>query len=362
MNRNCSLVALSALFLLAAGCKQKNAEAEGETAAAAVPVSVHVLETGTVEDVVRAWATIRPQQEATLLAGVSGRVSAVHVLLGQQVRKGDILLEIEPEVHAAELTEAETNLESAKIALAKAEKDLERAGGMHEAGTLSDSEYEGFKSNEVAARATVARMDAELARARRTVRDSRLAAPFDGRIAIRPPDAGTTVTLGEILTRVVDISTVGVIAGLSGQDLAHVAPGVHARVIVESLPDRVFDGEVVAVGPQADADSRQFPVEIEVKNPPDLPLKAGMVAQVEVVVKTYPDVPLLPVDALVDADGGDGFYVVTGGAAAWRVAELGPRQGQFAALLSGGAPGDSVVVLGQTRLAPGAAVAIEDAP
>jgi hypothetical protein len=101
-------------------------------------------------------------------------------------------------------------------------------------------------------------------------------------------------------------------------------------------------------------------VEIEVVNPEGHPLKGGMVARCEIVDAVYDAVPLLPVDALVESEEGNLFYVVKGGVAAGRTAVLGPRSGQMIAVLEGAAVGDSVVVLGQARLAEGIPVRVEE--
>jgi len=364
--RTGSLGFLLPALLLAAGCNGGK-EATGDAAAAAetnqpIPVAVTVLERGSAEAVVRAWATVHPAREAALVAGITGRVDAVHVGLGDRVRRGAPLLEVDAALHAAALVEAEADVKSATVAREKAAKDLERAEALFEAGTISDTEIEASRAADAAAAAVLASRRTARERARKAESDARLTAPFDGWIATRPPDPGTTVGLGTELTRVVDLARVRLRAELSEADLAHVTLGAPCRVAVESLPERAFPGTVTGIGPQADLDSRQFPVEIEVQNPDDLPLRAGMIARVEIVYRVYRNVPLVPVDALIQDHARTGFFVVTAGAAHWREAELGPRRDGRAALLAGGASGDSVVVLGQTRLADGAPVRVETAP
>jgi multidrug efflux pump subunit AcrA (membrane-fusion protein) len=87
-----------------------------------------------------------------------------------------------------------------------------------------------------------------------------------------------------------------------------------------------------------------------------------MVARVEIVWRTLEDVPLLPIDALVEHEGEMGYFVVSGGVARWREPALGPRNGELVAVESGAGPGDSVVVLGQTRLTDGSRIRVETAP
>ena len=357
--------ALAGVLLLLVACSggEDSASAEHDTTGARmIPVAVEVMETGTMEARIRAWATVSPEFEADIHAGVSGRVDAVRARLGDRVTRGQTILEIDLAVHRAGLAEAETDVESARIASGKAGKDFERNQALFESKNISDTEFEDARAKTVAAAAVLASAEARLARARRTLDDARVEAPFTGQIAVDPPDAGTTVSAGRLLTRVVNIDRLEVTAGISEKDLARIHLGTPARITVESLPGREFEGVVSAIGPEADAASRQFPVTLLVENPPAQPLKGGMVARVEIVWRTLEDVPLLPIDALVEHEGEMGYFVVSGGVARWREPALGPRNGELVAVESGAGPGDSVVVLGQTRLTDGSRIRVETAP
>jgi membrane fusion protein (multidrug efflux system) len=115
----------------------------------------------------------------------------------------------------------------------------------------------------------------------------------------------------------------------------------------------------VAIGPQTDPATRQFPVEIEVVNPDGRPLKGGMVARVEIVYESFEGIPLVPVDALIEDAEGYTVYTVKDGVARRRRLVPGPRQGSWIGAREGVDVGDSVVVLGQTRLTDGSAVRVE---
>ena len=213
----------------------------------------------------------------------------------------------------------------------------------------------------VRARANQATARAGLATAELAYRDARPTAPFAGTLANRLPDPGTSVTAGSLLARVVDITSLRIRAEFSEQDLAHIQVGSPARIVVESH-GLSFGGYVTAVGPAADPASFLFPVEVTVRNDPEHPLRGGMVARVEVVTRNWENAPLLPVDALVDGADGPGYYVVEDGTASWRSATVIARSGDHLVLGDGAAPGEAVVVLGQTRLTPGTAVMVEEQP
>jgi len=355
---------LAALLLVLAGCEAREAASDPETQAGEeaprIPVAVQVLSTGRSEALIRAWGTVTPDREAVILAEVAGTVHRVAVALGDRVEEGQVLLEIDPSLHRARVREAETALESARIGREKAEKDLERSRAMFERGTVSDSELETARTRFAETEAAHAAAAASLEEAKKNLRGAILTAPFDARVAARPPDPGSTVNPGAPLLTLVDIDRVRIEARVSEQDLPDIRPGDVAALTVQGAPGTVFTGTVAAVGPDADPDSRQYPVEIRVEIPPGLPLRGGMVARVEIVTAVYEDLPLLPVDALLEEEGEPVFYVVEGGTAVRRRAVIGPRNRGFVTLLEGGAAGDSVVVMGQGRLADGARVAVEE--
>jgi RND family efflux transporter MFP subunit len=347
------------LLVLLLGC---SAEEEVPEERRPIPVAVEPLATGPARATVTAWGTVEPIRDASLLAGVSGTVTAVHARLGDRVAEDAPLLEIDPEVFASRAEEARVRVESAALAVEKTNKDLERNRKLYEDGNvISETALEAARVEAIKARAEQAAARATRAQAELAYRDARPTAPFAGSVANALPDAGTSVMAGTLLARVVDISRVKVRAGFSEQDLATIRPGSMARLTVESL-EREFEGEVTAVGPAADPASFLFPVEITVENPAGLPLRGGMVARVEVVTESWEDAPLLPVDALVERPEGVGYYVVDGGVAAWRAATVLARTREILVLDGTAAPGDSVVILGQTRLTPGTPVTIEARP
>jgi RND family efflux transporter MFP subunit len=349
---------------LVGGCQRgsppEEAAADPQPEDRPVPVAVAVLASGPSRAAVRAWGTVRPRREATILAEVAGRITNVEVELGEEVARGRLLLEIDPDLHEARAAEAEAAVRSAQAARDRAVRELERRQALFDKGTVSDSELELARSQAAQAEATLAAARAAVEQAAKNLSIARLKATFAGYVASRPPDEGSTVNLGTPLITLVDIDRVRVDALVSEQDLPRIQVGSEVAVTAEAAPGRVFPGRVVALGPQADRATRQFPVEVEVQNPSGLPLKGGMVARVEIVYESHDDIPLLPVDAFLEDDRGDYFYLVRNGTAVRRDFERGPREGQWIGVLDGAGAGDTVVVIGQDRLGDGTLVQIEE--
>jgi len=356
-------LALAAAALQACGrgsTPGSGAEAEERADTLTVPVAVHVVARGAAESSFRSWGTVRPAREAVILSELTGRVARVGATLGDAVHEHQILLEIDPQLYEARAREAESRVASAASARDRLQKELDRREALFKAGSVSDSEIETARSSAAETEAAYATALAALEEARKQLSGARLRAPFPGHVATRPPDVGSTVNPGTPLLTLVDVERLRVETLISEQDLPHVSVGTEAQITVTGVPGRVFTGKVTAIGPATDASTRQFPVEVEVVNPTGHPLKGGMVARVEVVYERYDAIPLVPVDALVE--NGDGFlvYVVEGGLARRRPVTVGPRPGQVAGILEGAAAGDSVVVLGQLRLAEGTPVRVEE--
>jgi RND family efflux transporter MFP subunit len=361
-----TLAGILATGLVLGGCGKKpesgttDAEAQLTEKVRAIAVAVSVLESGRIEASVRAWGTVHPYREAEMLSELSGRIASVQIALGDAVERGAILLEIDPSLYQARAQEAESKLESARIGMERSANDLKRMEALFEKGTVSDSELEGARTTGAEAEAGYATAKASLEEARKNLAGARLRAPFGGHVASRPPDLGSTVNIGTPLLTLVDIDRIRVETLVSEQDIPRVKIGGEATLTVAGAPGQVFEGEVTAIGPQTEAETRQFPVEIEVVNPAAHPLKGGMVAKVEIVYEAFEELPLLPVDALVDSEGGYVFYVVQNGVAEMRRFTAGPRQDQVIGVLDGAAVGDTVVVLGHARLSDGSPVSVEE--
>lgn len=362
------MLACLAVPLALTGCG--DAASQEETAGAGapaaevqrpIPVSVAVVATGESRAQVKAWGTVHPARAAELNSEISGRVARRRVSLGETVARGQVLLEIDPDLHLARVREAKSRTESTRLSAEKAGKDRDRIRAMFDQGIASDAELEAAETRAAEAVAAHAGAQAALAQANKDLAAARVRAPFAGTVGRRPPDPGTTVTPGTPLVSVVDLHRVRVDALISEQDLPAVRTGSAVNVRVEGAPGGVFPGEVTAVGPTADAATRQFPVEIMVTNPEGFPLKGGMVAEVQVIHRRYEDVPLVPVDAVREDDAGVYVFTVRHGLAHKTLLTPGPREGLMMAALAGLAAGDSVVVLGQDRLADNVRVRVEEA-
>jgi RND family efflux transporter MFP subunit len=179
-----------------------------------------------------------------------------------------------------------------------------------------------------------------------------------GAVAGRFVEVGETVGPGTPVANVVDLDVVKVKLTVPEQEIGLVAVGQAARMTIDPYPGVTFEGRVVHIGSKAEGNSHRYPVEVEVANREERPLKAGMFARTEVLTAAHERVPLIPAAALIDG-AQPSVYVVQEGRALLRSVSLGGRQGDAAAVVEGLKEGDMVVTMGQQTLKDGAAVEVK---
>jgi membrane fusion protein, copper/silver efflux system len=252
---------------------------------------------------------------------------------GQTVRRGEALLE----VYSPDLVLAQREYLVARAAAA----DMAQADAMtrDNAKAIAAAALSRLKNWDISADQL-----ARLQRSGTATRTLTLRAPTGGIVMDKQALEGLHFGAGDMLYRIVDLSTVWLLADVFEQDLAQIRPGQSAKITVQAYPGRIFDGRVAFVYPTVNAQTRTGKVRIEVPNP-DLLLKTDMYATVEIAaaadsatVLTVPDSAVLDTGTrqTVLVDRGNGRFEP-------RAVKLGARAGGYAAVLEGLRDGEKVV-------------------
>jgi Cu(I)/Ag(I) efflux system membrane fusion protein len=172
-----------------------------------------------------------------------------------------------------------------------------------------------------------------------------LPSPVSGTVIEKPALQGMRFMPGETLYKIVDMSTMWLIADVFEQDLAHVRPGQEAAITVKAYPGRRFTGRVAFIYPAVGQETRTARVRIELPNPDEV-LKAEMYASVEIAAPLGPrDVLAVPDSAVIDNGNRQVVLIdLGGGRFAPRVVRLGERADGYVAVLDGLDDGERVVV------------------
>lgn len=281
---------------------------------------------------------------------------------GQPVKAGSLLVELTSDAELATLEALE-----ASANLARVQADRWRALGTEQ--LVSQAEVE-----ERATQAATARAQAESQRA--LIAQKRIRAPFDGVLGIRKVDLGEYLAPGAPIVSLQSLDPIFLDFTLPEQELGSLREGMAVHARVDSIGGRDFEGQVTAIEPAVDPDTRNFRVQATFDNPDHL-LRPGAFARVEFEVGEDEDVVVIPQTAVAFNPYGNVVYVVipaeddgenTDEADAegdrlivrQRFIDTGPTRGDMIVVTRGLAPGESVVNGGLLRLRNDAAVVINN--
>ena len=349
-----------------------------------VPVTVHRVERGRVEDtVVNSRAgTIKSRLRSGMSPGIAGLVAGIPVKKGQAVKKGQPLLRLDDSELRAQVDLAARSLDAARataeqvcLSADQSARERTRAEGLAERGLLSNQNLEtAVTAAEGAAAACKAvqeqakQAQAALASARATLSKTVITAPFDGVVLDVTTEVGEWISPsppGVFIPPVVDLidpSSRYVSAPLDEADVARVHLGLPARVTMDAFRNREFAAVITYVSSFVETkqeQNRTLTVEAEFGEG-ELPdnLLPGLSADIEVILDARDDVLRVPTYALLE---GNRVLVVVSDKLEERTVETGLRNWAFTEVRSGLAEGDQVVVsLDRPEVKAGARVRIQD--
>ena len=339
---------------------QKRALAASVDSSQRAPVRVETIapKSGASERALELPGTVQALQETVLFARASGFVRAWRVDMGDKVKKGQVLAEIETPELDQELSQAQAQLlqTEASLTLAKANRDLAnanlaRARRLAPSGVLSRAELEqsqaqaevGGASVNVAS-ANVAAQQANIRRLNQLKAFARVTAPFAGTITQRTVEIGVLVTAGnnQPLFKIAALDPARVFVQVPQDVAPSVRPGVSGNVTLREYPGRTFAGEVMRSAGELDPSTRTMNTEIRVLNK-DGALLPGMYAEVALTLPSPHHVLVLPATALINDSRGQRVAVVDGQHRLHLVAVVVERDNGATIEISSGLQGNEAV-------------------
>ncbi|MEC9368061.1 MAG: efflux RND transporter periplasmic adaptor subunit [Pseudomonadota bacterium] len=311
-------------------------------------------------------------QAGNIAARIGGPVRKVYVDVGDRVQKKQLLVELDEERLVADLTQAEAELAQAmadhgtfKAEVDLARMDMSRQEGLRTSTAFSQAKFDDAQkrfavaeSKAVSAEAKIQIMKAAVQRKRIDVEYTKVRAPYAGVIVQRSTEAGAYVNAGEAMMRMIGDEALEVEAEVPSNRLAGLPTG---RIIDVRLDDGTsHKAKVRAILPSENPLTRTRTVRLEpefggVKRP----LAESQSVTVFIPIGEERRVLTVHKDAVLKRPDGDRVFVVKEGTAEERKVELGNEVGSRMEVLTGLASGDEVVIRGNERLRPGAAVRIQ---
>jgi RND family efflux transporter MFP subunit len=309
-----------------------------------VPVRVALVQRLPLDNTLKLTGNFEARKELNIIAETQGSITSLHIEEGQQVRKGQIVAKIDD-------TSIQSQLATARAALEKAKKDVERFERLVKAGAVSQLQYEDVKLNMENARTNVTAIEQQLKYT--TVR-----APMTGIVKEVNVEAGSFATPGAPIASVVDVSRLKMVVKVPETEIIKIEKGQKVDIRTEVYPDHTFTGRVSLISVQADA-GRKYDVEIEMSNDKAFPLKAGMYGTVELEPMVAPEMALfVPRKSIEGSVKNPQVYLIEGEEVALQSVRVGQIVEDQVEILDGLTEGDLVVTTGQINLEDGKRVSI----
>lgn len=297
-------------------------------------VEIAKVEPITIIETVAATGKIQPETEVKISSEVSGEIIELAIVEGQQVKKGDLLIKINPDLYQSSLQRSQatlqnirSNYDQTQATLNEAEANYERSKNLFEKGIISKSEwdkavsgYEGAKAANQSAYYNIQSAAATVSEARESLARTTIYAPIDGTISkldveLNERVVGTQQMTGTEIMRVANLNSMEVEVDVNENDIVKVNIGDSTNVEVDAYLKRQFKGIVTSIANSAEtaltADQvTNFKVKVRIlpESYADLtegkaenfsPFRPGMTATVDIITQKREKAIGVPISAIV---------------------------------------------------------------
>jgi membrane fusion protein, multidrug efflux system len=319
---------------------------------------------------VRSIGTVTPFNTVVVRSRVDGPLLRVRFAEGEQVKEGDVLAEIDPEIYRIRLAQAEGTQQQNLAQLKNAELELAGYQRVVEAGTIPRQTLDRQQALVNQQRGTQKSDQAAVDQARLQLSYTRIVAPISGRVGLRRVDHGNLISASDAngLVTITQTRPISVLLTIPEAELPNVRAGLTAR---GSLPVQAWDrsgskmigtGILKTLDNQIDTATGTLRLKAEFANADDA-LFPNQFVNIVVEVGRLQNAITIPADAVQHGSRGTYVYMVDAGKAKLRDVKLGPTVDGRVAVEEGLADGDAVVLEGLDRLREGADVkVVADAP
>jgi len=338
-----ALVAMTMAAILSAACQRPSTQ---KTSAEEKPiVRVEEVKTSSIDNYLDVNGYVEAERSARIASPAEGPITNCAFREGDRVRKGERILSL------GRNASADAQLEAAKADLAREQEELKRVERLVEVSAIPRDELDRASAN-------YARALSQLAKARESVEDYSIRAPWDGIISKMLATDGDFVAARTPLLEMYDPSSIIVRFSVSENYAANLKKGIVASITFDAFPGQEFKGIVNRVHPALDPRTKTRTAEAVVEG--DEVLFPGMFARMRLILETIPDATIVPSESVITMPNGNRMvFVVQGDKAIRREIRTGLEDVKRTQVLEGLSRGEMVVVAGHQKLKDGMAVDIK---
>jgi membrane fusion protein (multidrug efflux system) len=300
-----------------------------------LPVEAVTLKPRKLDAGLQTVGSLRADESVVVRPEVAGRIVRINFTEGGSVRAGQPLFVLDGSVQQATLNEAVANLENSRNAAGRTRQLLNEK-------LIAQADHD-------RAQAAFGVDQARVASARTAMSKMTLSAPFSGRIGLRSVSVGDFVSVGQDLVTLVRLDPIEVDFSVPESALSQLRDGQKIQVTVDAFPGETFSGQVQAIDPVIDANSRSAKLRAQIPNPDDR-LRPGQFAQLQLDTgRGQAQALMVPEQALMQTGDTRFVYTVVDGKAKRVEVTTGARVPGEVQVLSGLKAGDVVITAGQGK-------------
>lgn len=332
---------------------------------ASIPVATAPVLRGDIPLHLDGLGTVTPLNTVTVRSRVEGELVRVAFTEGQEVKKGDLLAEIDPRPYEAQLAQAEGQLARDQALLDNARADLRRYEGLLKQDSIAEQQVTSQAALVRQYQAALRVDQGQIAAIRLQLSYCRITAPIGGRVGLRHVDPGNIVHANDPngLAVITQTQPIAALFTLPEDQLPAVRAQLRSsREVTVEAYDRsgttqLAEGTLLALDNQIDPATGTVKLKAAFPNQ-DGALFANQFVNVRMNLEPLRGATVIPAAAVQRGGAGDFAYVVNDGKARMQPLRLGPKDGERVAVLEGLAEGAQVVVEGTDRLRDGSAVRV----
>lgn len=313
-----------------------------------------VVEPQAWQPVLTSVGSLQAVNGVTVSTDLPGIVEEIAFESGQPVNEGDLLVKLDTKQEVAQLRSAEARNELAKL-------NLERQKGLLQKRVAAQTDYD-------AAAAEYKQSEAALQEIRALIERKTIRAPFTGMLGIRSVNLGQYLQSGDPVVPLQSMHPIYVNFSVPQQQIGFLETGKEVRVHADGIADQQFTGRITSINSVVDEATRNVLVQATLDNDKGQ-LRPGMFVNVEVLLPAGESVLSVPASAVNYAPYGDSIFVIEDmeddkgqsyKGVRQQIVKLGSQRGDQVAVVSGLEAGQEVVTSGGFKLAPGAAVVVNN--
>ncbi len=345
-----------------------------------VAVEIAPIVEGPIRDLGLFSGTVIPKSQFVVAPKVSGKPKKLYVDIGDRLKNGQLVAQLEDEEYQqaviqaeADLNVAKANLEEARSSMELSRKELERAESLHEKGIYSDAQMDSAKAQYNAQEsrfkvtaAQVSNREAALEAARVRLSYTRIAASWEKGsgerlVGERFVDQGALLSANSQIISVIELQPITAVIYATDKEYFRIQAGQGVAVTSTAFPSRTFAGRVTRIAPLLKETSRQARVEVDIDNEGGL-LKPGMFVNAEIEFARREKARLVSFSSLVQRGGQQGVFLadLENKKAVFTAVTVGIVQGENAEVTEPADISGYTVVLGQHLLQDGMNIILPD--